>query len=706
MAGSLLVRNSPAEWTGKGKVLLHPDTMVMLGVVENDIVEVLRGFRGKAVARVVPASPEIGIDIILMDRYLRQAAKASLGVRVEIEKAEARPLKRLYVLPYEHSHSHHSENLKNYLKKTLVDNAIPVCEGAVIPVVTPEIRENLSFIVSRIEPSSPGLATDTTEIEILATSDSYHGGSAVTFDDVGGLGTEIQLVREQVELPLRFPQVYEYLGIKAPRGIIFHGPPGVGKTHLALAIANEINAEFFYINGPEIVSTEYGETEAKLRNIFHEASHRRPSVILIDELDVIAPKRGETGSFTSTRIVSQLLTLLDGMRKMDDIIVIGTTNRIDSIEPAMRRAGRFDKEVFIAPPDAAGRLEILRIHSRAMPLSQEVAEGLGEIARRTFGFVGADLVELCREAGLNSLRRADRTGKHQVNLEQVSVDLEDFEVALSKVHPSALRESMVSVPNLKWNDIGGLRSVKKRLQDLVQLPLLHPEAFKSLKIKPPTGILLYGPPGTGKTLLARAIATECQANFISLTGPEIFSQWVGESEEQIRYIFNLARRVVPCIVFFDQIDAIAPRRGKDISSQVTERVINQLLAELDGLEPLSGTIVIGATSRIDLIEPALLRPGRLGIHLSIPLPDEEERREILSILLNGVPLDASIGLDQLTRKLAAITGNFSGADLQMVCEEAKVAAAQSKNFQGQIRLEWQHLDDARKNVAQTKNYSS
>ncbi len=701
MADSLIVRNSPEEWSRKGKVMLHPDTMVTLGIAENDTIEIRRGFRGRALARVVTASPEAGKDIIQMDRYLREAAKAALGVRVEIEKTEIQTLKRLYVLPFEHSHAHHSENLKLHLMQTLIDNDMPVCEGSIIPVVAPALGENISFIVSRIEPS-PGTATDTTEIEILASLDSYHGGSAITFDDVGGLSDEIQLVKEQVELPLRSPQIYEYMGIKAPRGIIFHGPPGVGKTYLALAIANEVNAEFFYINGPEVVSTEYGETEAKLRNIFHEASHSRPSVILIDELDVIAPKRSETGSFTSTRIVSQLLTLLDGMRKMDDVIVIGTTNRIDSIEPAMRRAGRFDKEVFIPPPDTNGRLEILRIHTRAMPLSPELVDDLNEIARKTFGFVGADLVELCREAGLNAIRRTGYKDAIKTNPENVTVIKDDFILALEVVRPSALRESMVTVPDVRWEDIGGMKQVKTRLQEMVQQPLLHPETFREMNIKPPSGILLYGPPGTGKTLLARAIATECQANFISLTGPEIFSKWLGESEEQLRYIFQLARRVTPCILFFDQIDAIAPHRGKDVSTQVTERVVNQLLAELDGLKPMSGVVVIGATSRIDLIEPALLRAGRLGIHLLVHLPDDEERGDILRLLLKEVPLDGN--KDDIIKQLVSVTDGFSGADLQMLCEEARFRAIQESNFKGSIQLTWPYLENALRNLRQLKEH--
>jgi transitional endoplasmic reticulum ATPase len=666
----LAICNAPLQLSKTGKAWLHPETIEHLGLDESAVIEIRSGFRGYTLARVV-SSAEVDKETIGLDRYQRQAVKASLGGKVQVEKADTKPLSRLYVLPCDGLHSFGTE-LKESLRQHLISNLFPVCQGSIIPINLPVSGRSATFKVSSIEPNR-GIVTVNTMVEILADTDSHHRGEVVTFDDVGGLTKEIEMVREQVELPLRYPDVYSHLGIKSPRGIILHGPPGVGKTYLALAIANEVGAEFFYINGPEIVSTEFGETENRLRDIFHEASHHQPSVIVMDELDVIAPKRGETGSFSSTRIVAQLLTLLDGLKKMDGVIVIGTTNRIEAVDTAMRRAGRFDKEVFIGPPDINGRLEILRVHTRGMPLTQEVADHLQEIARKTFGFVGADFVELCREAGLNALRRTNYREIGKIVPEEICVEKADFEEALEKCHPSALRESMVVIPDVKWNDIGGLSKVKQRLQERVQLPFTHPETLREIGIKPPTGVLLYGPPGTGKTLLARALATECQANFISLTGPEIFSKWLGESEEQVRYIFRLAKRVTPCILFFDQLDAIAPHRGRDISTQVSQRVVNQLLAELDGLEAKNGIVVIGATNRIDLIDPSLLRAGRLGIHISVPLPDEQERREILRLFLQGIPLKPGTQLDDIVNRLAAIQG-LSGADLQMVCEEAKISA--------------------------------
>ena len=480
---------------------------------------------------------------------------------------------------------------------------------------------------------------ESTEV-VLNYHDSHlpDGAFEVTFEDVGGLGKQIKLIRELVQLPLTYPHVYRHLGINPPRGIILYGPPGSGKSHLARAVANEVDARFYYINGPDVIGTYTGETEANLRRMFNEAGHHSPSIIFIDELDAMAPKRGETGAHSDTRTVTQLLSLMDGLKRVDSVIVIGTTNRIDAVDPAFRRPGRFDREIFIGPPDAAGRREILEIHSREMPLSDDAQDYLDEIAKRTHGFLGADLMELCRDAGLSRLRRSagnlqDHRAAFRIPLQDMRVEREDFELALSQTRPSALRETLISIPDVSWSDIGGLEAVKERLQETVELPLRNPQLLTASGLPPHVGIVLYGPSGTGKTLLAKALANECGVNFISVDGPEIFTKWLGESEEGVRQIFRIARQVAPTVVFFDQLEAIAPIRGQNVGSMTTDRVVSQLLAELDGVEQLSRVIVLGATNRIDLIDPSILRPGRFGVHIAVGLPDADERRGILRICL-------------------------------------------------------------------------
>jgi len=597
--------------------------------------------------------------------------------------------------------------LESHLQDALTRDSLPVCAGSIVFASLPIEAGGAAFKIALVEPG-PGVVTPTTKIEFVSRTGSsmdehkheHHGSVAeVTYEDVGGRRNEIKLLKELIEIPLRFPQVYAHLGITLPRGVIFHGPPGVGKTHLALAAANEIDAHCFYINGPEIVSSQFGETETNLREIFHEAGHHTPSIILIDELDVIAPKRSEGGSPTTMRMVSQLLTLLDGLQKMEGVIVVGTTNRLDSVDPATRRPGRFDREIFFGPPDSAGRLEILRIHSRAMPLSEEAFEYLDEIAQVLHGFVGADLMELCREAGLNAMRRKFGNGAGyasfpQSALEELTVEKADFENALAKVRPSAMREVLVTVPDVGWDDIGGLGEAKEELRELVRMSLKKAGTFAAVKIKPPPGILLHGQPGTGKSLLAQAVAKEFQANFILVKGPEIFSKWLGESEAEIRYIFQLAHRVVPCIVLFEQIDTIAPRRGRDSGVQAAERVVSQLLAEMDSIQPMSGIVVLGTTNRFDLIDPALLQARRFGAHIHVPLPDEIQRREILSIHLRDVILDNKVSLEKLAQRVSADTEGFSGAELESICHRAKMQALRGDNFEKPMPLTLEHLSEA------------
>jgi len=702
----LTVHRGLAEHKGKCLAFLDPSAMAEANVGIGDIVEIRSHFGRTALAKVATPFPEdAGKGTIRLDRYLREAIKVSLKDGVQVERSVTQPASRVCLKPLI-TVSLPVRQLESHLQDTLTTDSLPVCAGSIIFASLPIEAGGAPFQVVLVEPG-PGVVTPGTKIEFVSRTGSSmdehkheHGHiSEVTYEDVGGRRNEIKLLKELIEIPLRFPQVYAHLGITLPRGVIFHGPPGVGKTHLALAAANEIDAHCFYINGPEIVSSQFGETETNLREIFHEAGHHTPSIILIDELDVIAPKRSEGGSPTTMRMVSQLLTLLDGLQKMEGVIVIGTTNRLDSVDPATRRPGRFDREIFFGPPDSAGRLEILRIHSRAMPLSEEAFEYLDELATVLHGFVGADLMELCREAGLNAMRRKFGNGAGyasfpQTALEELTVEKTDFEDALAKVRPSAMREVLVTVPDVRWDDIGGLGEAKDELRELVRLSLKKAGTFAVSKIKPPPGILLHGPPGTGKTLLAQAVAKEFQANFILVKGPEIFSKWLGESEAELRYIFQLAHRVVPCIVLFEQIDTIAPRRGRDSGVQAAERVVSQLLAEMDSIQPMSGIVVLGTTNRFDLIDPALLQARRFGAHIHVPLPDEIERREILSIHLKDVILDNKVSLEVLAQRVAGDTEGFSGAELESICHRAKMQAMRGENLEKHMPLTLEHLNEA------------
>jgi len=516
--------------------------------------------------------------------------------------------------------------------------------------------------------------------------------TGVTYEDIGGLTEELQRIREIVELPLKHPELFRHLGIEPPKGIILYGPPGTGKTLIAKALANETGASFFTINGPEIMSKFYGESEARLREVFLEAEQRSPSIIFIDELDAIAPKRGEVTGEVERRVVSQLLTLLDGLKSRGQVIVIGATNRIEAIDPALRRPGRFDREIRVGVPDRNGRKEIFQIHTRRMPLAQDV--NLDELADITHGFTGADIAALCREAAMNALRRflpkidLEKTVIPAEVLEELKVSREDFAQALTYVQPSALREVIMEIPNITWDMIGGLEEVKQQLKEAVEWPIKYPHVFKRLGIRPPRGILLYGPPGVGKTLLAKAVATESQANFISVRGPEVLSKWVGESEKAIREIFRRAREAAPCIIFFDELDSIAPKRGLHTDSGVTDRMVNQILTEMDGMMTLKEVVVMGATNRPDILDPALLRPGRFDRVIYVPAPDKQARLQILRIHTRSMPLASDVDLNQL----AHLTEGYSGADLEAVCREAALSAAR-ENLEAE-RVEWRHFTQA------------
>ena len=698
----LQVESCPEQHTARGLALLDPQVMKKHGIRTKQIIEISNQFRKRVLARVgPPLAQDRGLGTIRIDQYLRQSIKALIGDQVEVELAEVSPVERIVLAPF--LDLSQVENLGRFLAENFAARGLMATPGAILYATVPGAHSGSAFKVMDLSPG-PGLITPKTAVELKYIFNVWPGMTTeVTFEDVGGMSTQIRQVRELVEIPLRFPDIFRKLGISPPRGIIFYGPPGSGKTHLARAIANELAAQFLYINGPDIVSSTYGETEANLRKIFHEASHHLPSIIFIDELDIIAPKRGESGTQADTRMATQFLELMDGLKKVEGILVVGTTNRIDSLDPAVRRPGRFDREIYMGPPDQVGRLQILRIHTRGMPLSPEAVASLEELSIRTHGYVGADLMELCREAGLNAMRRqlgAQWNGhsKLSVALDRLIVEPQDLRFSLSRMRPSALRETLATVPEIRWEDIGGLEEVKRQLREIVEQPMLHPDVFRDMNLKPPTGILLYGPPGAGKTLLAQALASEAQANFLSVKGTEIFSKWLGESEEGIRHIFRVARQVAPAVIFFDQIDALAPVRSASSGSRASERVVNQILAELDGIEPLISITVLAATNRIDLLDPAILRSGRFGIHIHVPLPDCGEREQILRIYLRGVPLKAGLSAQSIIRTVAEQTSGFCGAELQAICQEAKLAALRQVDFAHTLPLDLSHFEAALKRV--------
>lgn len=702
---TLKIARSPREAVeaSDGRCYVDPAALPA-GLRPDDIVWV-RTERGRATLARLAAAPGAPAGVLQLDRYQRQALKARIGEMVAIEPAEVGPVRQVTLLPAVDVWGAH--HLEEHLRETFAALATPVALGSVVYCQFHDSIAGTHYKVIDVK-DGPGIITAATDLRVeYGSTHTTDAMGEVSFADVGGLERQIELVRELVQLPLQYPMVYRQLGISAPRGILFYGPPGAGKTHLARAVANEVDARFFYINGPEIVGTLYGETEGNLRKIFAEATHHAPSVILIDEVDALAPKRGETGAHSDTRAVTQLLSLMDGLTRTDGVIVIGTTNRIESIDLALRRPGRFDREIFIGPPNTEGRLAILEIHTREMPLSEAAHDYLPHVARVTPGFVGADLMELCREAGLSALRRHTPAtqrgfGAKQPDPTTILVEPQDFDAALTRIRPSALREALVTIPDVSWDDVGGLEKQKARLRELIGRPLQSRRSYEELGVSPATGILLYGPPGTGKTLLARAIAHECGVNFLPVEGPEIFTKWLGESEETIRHIFRVARQLAPTIIFFDQLDALAPQRGRDLGSQTTERVVNQLLTELDGIEPRSEVIVLGATNRIDLIDPSVLRPGRLSTHILVPLPDDADRAAILRIQLRNVPLAAGTTVDDVVAYLVPRTAGYSGADLRLVCDEAKLLAMQAASDAGtDVALALDHFVTALGRVERT-----
>ena len=664
---SLRVAEAQSRDVGRGIARIDPKISSEIGFSAGDVVEI-HG-KKKTVAIYWPGYQEdYGKGIIRIDGYTRNNAGAGIDEKVDIKKVAAKEAKKITIAPTEPLRITGGEE---YLKRILENRVIS--RGDIIPLGIMGRRINL-MVTGFQPPAAAVIVVPSTQVVLSEKPAKALAmeGPRVMYEDIGGLTDEIKKVREVIELPLRYPELFERLGVEAPKGVLLHGPPGTGKTLLAKAVASETNANFSSISGPEIMSKFYGESEGRLREIFDQAQENAPSIIFIDELDSIAPKREEVTGEVEKRVVSQLLALMDGLQSRGKVVVIGATNRPNALDPALRRPGRFDREIEIGVPNKDGRLQVLQIHTRGMPLADDV--DLKRLANVTHGFVGADLEALTKEAALHALRRIlpeidfEAESVPAEILNKIIVDMNDFQESLREIEPSAMREVLVEVPNVKWTDIGGLAEVKEELQEAIEWPLKYPEIFAYMNTAPPKGVLLYGPPGTGKTLLAKAVANESEANFISIKGPELLSKWVGESEKAVREVFRKARQASPTIIFFDELDSITPVRGGRGDSQVTERVISQILTELDGLEELKDVVVIGATNRIDIVDPALLRPGRFDKLLRVPVPDLEARKDILKIHLEKKPLAEDVKIDQLAEK----TEGYTGADLAALCNNASM----------------------------------
>ena len=691
-ATTLRVAEAQARDANRGIVRVDSRVMRELGLTSGDAIEIV-GTK-KTVALVWPGyESDSGKGLIRMDGYARNNAGVSIDDQVTVKKITVKTAERV-VLGF--TEPIRVMGIETYLLEFLQGRVLT--RGDSIPLNIMGTRVEL--VVTDVKPSAQAVIVGgETELKVSeeVAKEAPKGIQRVTYEDIGGLRDEIQKVREIIELPLRHPELFVRLGVEAPKGVLLHGPPGTGKTLLAKAVANESNANFYTIGGPEIVSKFYGESEERLREIFKQAEENAPSIIMIDEIDSIAPKREEVTGDVEKRVVAQLLSLMDGMKARGKVVVIGITNRINAIDPALRRPGRFDREIEIGVPGKTARLEILQIHTRGMPL--EKAVNLENLANRTHGFVGADLGALCKEAAIRALRRI----LPEIDLEAESipakvlskliVEMRDFDEALKDIQPSALREVLVEVPNVKWSDIGGLETVKKQLEQAVEWPLKYADVFEKSGATPPKGILLYGPPGTGKTLLAKAVANESEANFISIKGPELLSKWVGESESGVREIFRKARQSAPTVVFFDEIDAIAPVRGSGYGdTNVTERVVSQLLTELDGLEELQRVVVLAATNRPDIVDPALLRAGRFDRILQVPAPDKKARLEVLKIHTAKNPLASDVDLERIAEK----TEGYTGADLAGLASTAVMIALEEHVEK------YKTVDEVRKHASELK----
>ena len=685
---SLKVAEALPKDAGRGLVRMDPLDLERLGVQIGDVVEVAG--KRPTVARAMPAyADQRGQALVQMDGILRANAGAGLDERVMVRSVEAQPARTVALSPLEGMRATPSQAQTRYLARLL--DGIPVMPGDRVRVDLFGTRAQ-TFTVTEASPAGPLVIGQNTTIRLAGKGAERERGT-ITYEDIGGLRREMRRIREMIELPLRYPEVFERLGIEPPKGVLLHGPPGCGKTLIARAVAHETSAHFTHINGPEVIDKWYGASEATLRKIFDEAQRHAPAIIFIDEIDAIAPKREEMSGDRQVerRVVAQLLALMDGLESRGNVIVIAATNIPNTLDPALRRPGRFDREIAIGVPDKDGRREILDVHTRGMPLAGDVSAGLprldagqagqavdlDRLAAITHGFVGADLEALGREAAMSALRRLlpdidfAQASIPYDKLMALEVTMDDFMAALSEVEPSAIREVFTEVPDVRWADVGGLEEVKQLLVEAVEWPLRHGALFKHAGIRPPKGILLHGPPGTGKTLLAKALAHESEANFIAVKGPQLLSMWVGESERGVREMFRKGRQAAPCVLFFDELDALAPRRGGgDAGGQVTERVVSQLLTELDGIEELKGVVVLAATNRLDRLDPALLRPGRFDLLVELPLPDRQARHAILEVQTAGMPLAEDVQLGSL----AAETEGLVGADLEALCRQAGMLA--------------------------------
>jgi transitional endoplasmic reticulum ATPase len=707
---SLKVAEAEQRDVGRKIARVDPEVIERLNITSGDALE-LSSIGKKTTVLSWPArNSDRGKGLIRIDGYTRNKLDVGINDQIEVKKVESKDAKSITFAPTEPLRIVGAEEyLAEYLNGQLMS------KGDTIPLSV--MGQRVDLVVISTSPSGPVIVNDTTKITVSeesakAVQVTKEGGvPSITYEDIGGLGDAVGRVREMIELPLRHPELFKRLGVEAPKGVLLHGPPGTGKTLLAKAVANETNANFYTIGGPEIMSKYYGESEEKLRNVFEQAEKNAPSIIFIDEIDSIAPKREEVSGEVERRIVAQLLSLMDGMSTRGKVVVIGATNRVNAIDPALRRPGRFDREIEIGVPDRNGRLEVLQIHTRGMPLAKDV--NLEKLADISHGFVGADLQALSKEAGIRALRRIlpeiDLSSQSipVETLRKIIVTMQDFIEVINEMEPSAMREVFVEVPDVKWDDIGGLLSIKQELQEAVEWPLKYQGVFKYADASPPKGILLYGPPGTGKTLIAKAAANESEANFISIKGPELLSKWVGESEKGVREVFRKARQAAPCIIFFDEIDAIAPRRGGGLGgdSHVTERLISQLLTELDGLEILTNVVVIAATNRPDIIDPALLRPGRFDRLLYVPPPDKDSRLQIIKIHTKKKPLAENISMDQL----ASETEGYTGADIASLSSAAVMLALrehvsryddpkQADSHVQELKIHMRHFEEAMKKI--------
>ena len=712
----------------KGIARIDAEVMRDLEIRRGDVILIKGNRPTVAIAdRAYPA--DVGEGIIRIDGILRKNAKAGIGDVVVVSKAEIKEAKKIMLAPAQKGITIQIQGDPDGLRKGLLGRAL--VKGDIVVLGGVQRRKDLfsemgfgegfgdifgeemgnifgnlgggisqlRFLVVNTNPNQPVIVTENTEVVLnsKAVEISDEQIPEITYEDIGGLSEEIKKIREMVELPLKHPEIFQRLGIEPPKGVLLHGPPGTGKTLLAKAVASETEANFILLNGPEIISKFYGESEKKIRDIFEEAEKTAPTIIFIDEIDAIAPKREDVSGEVERRVVSQILAMMDGLKSRGKVIVIGATNRPNALDPALRRPGRFDREIEINPPNKEGRLSILKIHTRGMPLTRNVK--LDELASHTHGFVGADLESLSKEAAMNVLRKLlpkmNLEGEEQIPpemLEKLIVKHEDFMDALKVVRPSAMREVLVETPNVGWEAVGGLDKVKQELIEAVEWPMKYSESFTRMGIRPSKGILLYGPPGTGKTLLAKAVAKESEANFIQVKGPSLLSMWVGKSEEGMRKVFERARQVSPCIIFFDEIDSLAGRRGMETGTKVTERVLNQMLAEMDGLEEINDVLVIGATNRPDMLDPALLRPGRFDKILLVNSPEEEGRLNILKIHTKKMPLVKTVDLNEF----AKVTEGYTGADLEAFVREAAMLALRESIDAKQVNKK--HFEEALKKV--------